>query len=212
MAGYLDEGFRRIKIKIAPGSDLAYVKAVRRHTRISSSRWTPTPAYELSIRDVFRAMEDENLLLIEQPLGYDDIFDHSKLQREMKTPICLDESIHSPGRRPRGARAAELPGHQHQARPASAAIPNRRLSTTLRFDERARLARRHAGIGHGPGRQRGAGVAAELHAPRRYLRQQALLQEDIVEPAFEVAPDGTMAVPTGPGSLAWRWCPSGSRR
>lgn len=52
-------------------------------------------AYTLNEIDLFKRLDEYNLSLIEQPLGYEDIYDHSKLQREIKTPICLDESIHS---------------------------------------------------------------------------------------------------------------------
>ena len=97
VAGYLTEGYRRIKIKIAPGSDIAYVRAVRREHPGILFQVDANSAYALSDIDIFRAMDNENLLLIEQPLSHDDIFDHSKLQRQLKTPICLDETLHDAG-------------------------------------------------------------------------------------------------------------------
>ena len=93
--GYLGEGYRRIKIKIAPGSDLALVEAIRRKHPTVPLQVDANSAYELSDIGIFRAMDPYGLLLIEQPLSCDDIYDHSKLQAELKTPICLDESIHS---------------------------------------------------------------------------------------------------------------------
>ncbi|MDY0083140.1 MAG: o-succinylbenzoate synthase, partial [Ignavibacteriaceae bacterium] len=92
---YLVEGYKRIKIKIAPGNDIQFVKAVRKEFPNILLQVDANSAYELKHIDLFKQMDDYNLLLIEQPLGYDDIFEHSKLQRELKTPICLDESIHS---------------------------------------------------------------------------------------------------------------------
>jgi len=93
--GYLAEGYKRIKIKISPGNDIQYVKAMRKEFSDILLQVDANSAYQLEHIKLFKEMDDYNLLLIEQPLGYADIYDHSKLQRELKTPICLDESIHS---------------------------------------------------------------------------------------------------------------------
>ncbi len=85
--GYLEEGYKRIKIKIAPGLDLQFVEALRREfPGIILLQVDANSAYTLDDIGLFRKMDDYNLSLIEQPLGYEDIFDHSKLQRELKTP------------------------------------------------------------------------------------------------------------------------------
>lgn len=90
------EGYGRIKLKIKPGWDVEVVRAVR-------ERWPDLPlqvdansAYTLADAPVFREMDQFDLLLIEQPLHYDDIVDHAQLQAQLRTPLCLDESIHSP--------------------------------------------------------------------------------------------------------------------
>ncbi|OGU52407.1 MAG: o-succinylbenzoate synthase, partial [Ignavibacteria bacterium GWC2_35_8] len=93
--GYLAEGYKRIKIKISPGNDIQFVQALRKEFPNILLQVDANSAYELKHIGLFKQMDDYNLLLIEQPLGYEDIYDHSKLQRELKTPICLDESIHS---------------------------------------------------------------------------------------------------------------------
>ncbi len=93
--GYLDDGYKRIKIKIAPGNDIMFVSALRKEFPELMLQVDANSAYTLDDIDLFKKMDDFNLVLIEQPLGYEDIFDHSKLQRELKTPVCLDESIHS---------------------------------------------------------------------------------------------------------------------
>jgi len=93
VAGYLDEGYRRIKIKIAPGSDLAYVKAVRREYPNIPFQVDANSAYSLETATSLYPLDDLNLLLIEQPLDEDDLWDHSQLQKRFKTPLCLDESI-----------------------------------------------------------------------------------------------------------------------
>jgi o-succinylbenzoate synthase len=93
---YLAEGYGRIKIKIAPGHDRADVAAVRAAHPQAPLQVDANAAYTLADAPLFDALDALGLLLIEQPLAYDDIVDHATLQRELLTPICLDESITSP--------------------------------------------------------------------------------------------------------------------
>ncbi len=96
VAGFVDAGYQRVKLKIKPGWDVAMVRAVRERWPDILLQVDANSAYTLEDVDIFRAMDDLNLLLIEQPLNHDDIVDHAKLQKHLRTPICLDESIHSP--------------------------------------------------------------------------------------------------------------------
>ncbi|HKO24968.1 MAG TPA: o-succinylbenzoate synthase, partial [Chloroflexota bacterium] len=93
---YLAEGYGRIKIKIAPGHDWADVAAVRAAHPQAPLQVDANGAYTLADAPLFDALDALGLLLIEQPLAYDDIVDHATLQRELLTPLCLDESITSP--------------------------------------------------------------------------------------------------------------------
>ena len=92
---YLEEGYRRIKLKIAPGHDVDVIAIVRRRFPDVPLMADANSAYTLDDVDKLRELDQFNLLMIEQPLAHDDIVDHAKLQRELKTPVCLDESIHS---------------------------------------------------------------------------------------------------------------------
>ena len=92
---YLEEGYRRIKLKIAPGHDVDVIAIVRRRFPDVPLMADANSAYTLDAVDTLRRLDQFNLLMIEQPLAHDDIVDHARLQRELKTPICLDESIHS---------------------------------------------------------------------------------------------------------------------
>lgn len=94
--GYLQEGYRRIKIKIEPGKDLDTVKAVRARFPEITLMVDANSSYELSHAELLASLDSYGLLMMEQPLADDDIIDHAKLQSQMKTPICLDESIHTP--------------------------------------------------------------------------------------------------------------------
>ena len=92
---YVDEGYRRIKLKIAPGWDVAVVEAVRKHHPLVPLQVDANSAYSLADADHLRRLDEFGLLLIEQPLAHDDIIDHARLQALLRTPLCLDESIHS---------------------------------------------------------------------------------------------------------------------
>jgi len=95
---FVGQGYRRIKMKIGPGRDVQFLSAVRQ-------RWPDLPlmadansAYSLEVPEhvtALQALDELNLMMIEQPLADDDIVDHARLQAQLRTPICLDESIHS---------------------------------------------------------------------------------------------------------------------
>lgn len=93
---FLTQGYKRIKLKIAPGRDYREVAAVRKAFPHTLLQVDANSAYTLQDRSLFERLDHLGLLLIEQPLADDDIIDHAKLQRGLQTPICLDESIHSP--------------------------------------------------------------------------------------------------------------------
>lgn len=91
----LAAGYQRIKIKIKPGWDLNIIEQVRRRFPETRLMADANSAYRLSDVSLFRDLDQFNLMMIEQPLAHDDIFDHAELQKQIQTPICLDESIHS---------------------------------------------------------------------------------------------------------------------
>ncbi len=197
--GYLAEGYKRIKIKIAPGNDIQYVRALRNEFPRLLLQVDANSAYTLNDIDLFKRLDEYNLSLIEQPLGYEDIYDHSKLQREIKTPICLDESIHSLD----DTRAAiEL---------KSCRIINIKPGRVGGFTESKLIhdycASMKIPVWHGGMLESGIGRAGnvalaslpnftlpgDISASKRYYK------EDIVIPEFVVNSDGTMDVPVKPG-------------
>ncbi len=97
VAGYLDEGYRRVKLKIEPGWDIEPVRAVReRFGDGLALQVDANMAYTLGDAARLRALDAFGLLLIEQPLPADDLLGHADLARTLATPVCLDESITSP--------------------------------------------------------------------------------------------------------------------
>ncbi|MBI2761315.1 MAG: o-succinylbenzoate synthase [Chloroflexi bacterium] len=92
---YVAQGYKRIKMKIGPGHDVEYVAAVRAKYPDLPVMADANSVYTLRDAPILRRLDRFNLMMIEQPLGDDDIVDHAALQKELQTPICLDESIHS---------------------------------------------------------------------------------------------------------------------
>lgn len=98
VAAYLQQGYRRIKVKVGPGRDLGFLLAVRERFPEVPLMADANSAYRLDEPDhlaALEAMDALGLMMIEQPLGADDLVDHAQLQRRLRTPLCLDESIHS---------------------------------------------------------------------------------------------------------------------
>ncbi len=92
----IEEGYSRIKVKIKPDKDLKYVRAVRKKLGNEALIMADAnSAYTLEDTDTLRALDEFNLMMIEQPLAWDDLLRHADLQKEIPTPICLDESITS---------------------------------------------------------------------------------------------------------------------
>ena len=193
--GYLAEGYKRVKIKIAPGQDLNLVKAVRREYPDIMFQVDANSAYTLDDISLFKKMDEFNLSLIEQPLGYDDIYDHSKLQRELKTSICLDESIHSID----DTRAAiEL---------KSCKIINIKPGRVGGFTESRKIhdycLSNGIPVWHGGMLESGIGRAGNVALaslpgfilPGDISASKKYYKEDIVEPAFTVNKDCNMDVP-----------------
>lgn len=199
IAGYLQDGYKRIKIKIAPGRDLDLVKTVRKEFPNIQLQVDANSAYTLNDIEMLQAFDNYDLQLIEQPLGYDDIYDHSLLQRKLKTPICLDESIYTVS----DTRAAIELG--------SCKIINIKPGRVGGYTESIKIhnycASKNIPVWHGGMDESGIGRAGnvalaslpnftlpgDISASKRYYKK------DIVEPEFIINKDGMMDVPTKPG-------------
>ena len=92
---YLDDGYKRIKVKIMPGWDVEIIRAIRKEFPAIQLMADANCAYSFNDIDHLKQLDEFGLTMIEQPLDHDDIIDYAKLQEQLKTPICLDESIHS---------------------------------------------------------------------------------------------------------------------
>ncbi len=91
----LQQGYKRIKLKIKPENDLHTLEKVRNYFPTTPMMIDANSAYTLNDIEHLKRMDQYHLMMIEQPLASDDFTDHAKLQQQLKTPICLDESIHT---------------------------------------------------------------------------------------------------------------------
>lgn len=92
---FLSEGYQRMKVKVKPGFDVEVIAAIRREFGNIPLMADANSAYTLDDAQLLKRLDEYELMMIEQPLAHDDIIDHAELQRQLKTPICLDESIHT---------------------------------------------------------------------------------------------------------------------
>ncbi len=199
VAGYLSEGYTRLKLKIKPGWDIEPTRAVRESWPELRLQVDANSIYRLQDAAHLAQLDAFNLLLIEQPLAHDDIFDHAQLKRSLKSPLCLDESIVSPDH----ARwAISL-----QACDIFNIKPSRigGLGDAKRLHALAQAA--GMAVWHGgmlePGLGRAVNVAlaslpnftlpGDISANDRYFAR------DIVQNPFTLNPDSTLTVPTGLG-------------
>ena len=196
--GYLAAGYRRIKLKIEPGLDVERVRAVRAaHPDILLSV-DANAAYRPEDIDTFRAIDDLGLLMIEQPLHHEDLVRHAELQALLATDLCLDESIRSAAD---AAAALEL---------GSCRIVNIKQGRVGGVPEARRVhdlcRERDTPVWCGGMLETGIGRAVNLALaampgftlPGDTSASARYFADDLTEP-FDLAPDGTMAVPTGPG-------------
>jgi O-succinylbenzoate synthase len=196
--GYLADGYRRIKLKIEPGLDVERVAAVRTaHPDILLSV-DANSAYTLDDVATFRALDAFDLLMVEQPLRYDDLVDHATLQAQVRTDLCLDESIRSAAH---AAAAIEL---------GACRIVNIKQGRVGGVIEAGRVhdIARAAGVPVWCGVMLETGVGRALNLalasmpgftlPGDTSASARYFPEDLTEP-FAMDPDGTMAVPQGPG-------------
>jgi O-succinylbenzoate synthase len=199
VAGHVAEGYGRVKLKIKPGWDVDVVRAVRERWPDLALQVDANSAYTLADALVFRELDQFDLLLIEQPLHHDDIVDHARLQAQLRTPLCLDESIHSPE-------------HARWALDINACrIINIKVGRVGGLTAARQIhdlcADRDVPVWCGGmletnvGRATNVALATlpnftlpgDISASARYYR------EDIAEPNFVLNDDSTLSVPTGPG-------------
>lgn len=196
----LAEGYQRIKLKIQPGWDVDVVAAVRDLVGDDVMlQVDANSAYTLDDADALAKLDDFGLACIEQPLDWDALIEHAELQRRLRTPICLDESLRSPAD---VRRALDLDACRNvNLKPARVGG----LTASLEIAELCRS--RGVPLWCGGMMESGIGRAGNLALcslpaftePADMSPAAVLFEWDLVDPTYEVSSDGTIAVPTQPG-------------
>jgi O-succinylbenzoate synthase len=199
IAKEVDAGYQRIKLKCKPGWDTAIFEQVRKRWPDILLSCDANSAYTLDDADHIASWDHFKLLMIEQPLWYDDFFFHAELQRRIQTDICLDECIRN---RRDAAAALEL---------GSGRILNIKVGRVGGFSEAIAIHNVAQVLGiavwcggmleSGIGRSHNIALSSlpnfslpgDVSASKRYWAQ------DIIEPEVTVSPEGTITVPTEPG-------------
>jgi O-succinylbenzoate synthase len=195
----LAAGYQRIKIKIKPGWDVEPVRALRERFPRIRLMVDANSAYRLEDAPLLKQLDAYYLIMIEQPLGHDDIYSHAQLQRQLDTPICLDECIHDIEH----ARAAIETG--------ACRIINIKLGRVGGHTSARRIhdlcqsksvpvwcgGMLESGIGRAHNiamsTQENFSLPGDVSASKRYWT------EDVIQPEVEVSPQGTIRVPSAPG-------------
>ncbi|MFZ3216858.1 MAG: o-succinylbenzoate synthase [Candidatus Acidiferrales bacterium] len=195
----LAAGYQRIKIKIKPGNDVAPVRALRERFPRVRLMVDANSAYRLEDAALLKQLDAFYLIMIEQPLGYDDIYSHAALQRQLETPICLDECIHDIEH----ARAAIELGACKIINLKLGRVGGHTAARAIHDLCQAKSIPVWCGgmLESGIGRAHNIAMSTlpnftlpgDVSASRRYWT------EDIIEPEVEVTPRGTIRVPTAPG-------------
>jgi O-succinylbenzoate synthase len=195
----LAAGYRRVKIKIKPGWDIDAVEMLRARFGSIPLMVDANAAYHLSDADRLAELDRFDLMMIEQPLDYDDIRDHARLQERIRTPVCLDESLHTVHAaeeaialgacRIINIKPGRVGGHGESIRMHDAAV------------------RHDVPVWHGGMLESGIGRAHNIHLstlpgftlPGDVAASRRYFAPDLIDPEIDVRPDGTIQVPSGPG-------------
>ncbi len=196
---FIDQGYRRIKIKIKPGQDRDLVTGIREEFPDTPLMVDANGAYRAEDSEELKRLDSFDLLMIEQPFAWDDLVDHANLQKTIKTPICLDESVAGLSALKsalalRSCRILNIKPARVGGLTVSKVLHDLCLSNKMPVWCGGLLET-------GVGRAHNVALASlpgfilpnDISASKRYFK------EDIVEPEFSLNPDGTITVPRGPG-------------
>jgi o-succinylbenzoate synthase len=192
-------GYRRVKVKIKPGHDRQLVEAIRGRFPDVPLMVDANSAYTLADAALFQSLDAFDLMMVEQPLAWNDIVDHAALQAKIRTPVCLDESIHS------------ADDARHALALGACRIVNVKVGRVAGFAEALAVhdvcRARGAPVWCGGMLESGIGRLANVHLqtlpgftlPGDTSASARYFEEDLIDPPVVVTPRGTIAVPEGPG-------------
>src|SRR5579862_263846 len=195
----LRAGYQRIKLKIKPGKDVPVVAAVRERYPKIRLMVDANSAYRLEDLETLKSLDQHGLMMIEQPLAWDDIYQHSRLQAQLQTPICLDECIHNASHadaaiklgacRIINIKLGRVGGHSQA----------KRVHDTCLHDSIPVWCGGMLESGVGRAHNIAMSTLPGFVLPGDVSASQRYWHEDIIDPEVEVTPDGTIRLGEAPG-------------
>ena len=195
----LQAGYQRIKIKIKPGYDLEPVRRLRKEFAALKLMVDANSAYSLADLDLLKQLDQFYLMMIEQPLGWDDLYAHVRLQRELATPICLDECIHT---EEQAAAAIELGACRIvniKLGRVGGFVPARRIHDLCQQNGLPVWCGGMLESGIGRAHNIALSTLPNFTLPGDVTASARYWKEDIIDPEVRVSPQGTIRVPDAPG-------------
>ena len=195
----LEAGYQRIKIKIKPGIDVEPVRRLRKEFPNIKLMVDANSAYRIADLPLLKKLEEFYLMMIEQPLGWDDLYGHVELQKRLETPICLDECIHTEEQ----AKAAIELGACRIINIKMGRVGGHTVATRIHDLCQANDVPVWCGgmLESGIGRAHNIALSTlpNFTLPGDVTASKRYWAEDIIEPEVVVSKQGTIAVPMGPG-------------
>ncbi len=195
----LGAGYQRIKIKIKPGWDVDIVRSVRQRFPDIQLMGDANSAYSLADVGLLKQLDEFNLMMLEQPLAHDDMFDHAELQKQIRTPVCLDESVKTPADVAHAialkackivnVKLGRVGGHE-QAKKVEAIARENGIPVWCGGMLESGIGRAH---NIAMATLAGFTLPGDISASARYWH------EDIIDPVVTVSPSGTIKSPDKPG-------------
>lgn len=199
VSSFLQQGYQRIKVKIKQGWDVDVCQEVRKHFPDILLQADANGAYSLEEKENLIKLDEFKLLMLEQPFPPYDLWDHSRLQKEMKTPLCLDES------------ATSLESVRQALEMGSCGIINIKVGRVGGVDESLRIhdfcGKKYVPVWCGGMLESGIGRAHNIHLatlsnfkfPHDLSASRRYYEQDLIDPPIDITPRGTIKVPNSPG-------------
>jgi len=195
----LKEGYRRIKVKIKPGWDINVISVIRNKYPDIDLMVDGNSAYTLADLNVLMKLDNYNLTMIEQPLAHDDIIDHATLQKQIKTPICLDVSITSPEDARKAIEIGACKIINIKPPRVGGLLESKKIHDICQ--------EKGVGVWCGGMLESGIGRAFNIAVaslpnnlyPADMSPYHFFYKEDLIEPSYEIDKDGYVDVPDKPG-------------
>src|SRR6201984_3436439 len=195
----LAAGYQRIKIKIKPGKDLELVRRLRQDFPRIKLMVDANSAYTLNDWPLLKQLEGFFLMMIEQPLGWDDLYIHAELQKKLDTPICLDECIHTEQQAQAAIELGACRIINNKLGRVGGYTPARRIHDLCRSRQIPVWCGGMLESGIGRAHNIALSTLPNFSLPGDLAASKRYWAEDIIDPEVIVSPQGTIRVPTRPG-------------